>query len=156
MPAGRPLIAHIAGSVGAQAACSGWRSDGCSRRDARLRRPLTWGLDARRRYLDHLGMASGHLDLLLLAVLRRGGPQHGYAVIAGLRDASAGEFDLPEGTVYPALHKLERDGLVQSEWSVEEGRKRRVYALTGAGRTALSVRKKEWSMFRSGVESVLA
>jgi DNA-binding PadR family transcriptional regulator len=101
-------------------------------------------------------MAHGQLDLLLLAVLRRGGPQHGYAVIAGLRDASVGEFDLPEGTVYPALHKLERDGLVQSEWSVEDGRKRRVYALTGTGRTALAARKKEWVMFRSGVEAVLA
>ncbi|MDQ1439174.1 MAG: hypothetical protein QOK43_2803 [Acidimicrobiaceae bacterium] len=101
-------------------------------------------------------MAHGHLDLLLLAVLRRGGPQHGYAVIAGLREASDGAFDLPEGTVYPALHKLERDGLVQSEWSSEDGRKRRVYALTGAGRTALVARKTEWAMFRSGVEAVLA
>ncbi|MEA2493160.1 MAG: hypothetical protein QOJ29_1071 [Thermoleophilaceae bacterium] len=101
-------------------------------------------------------MAHRHLDLLLLAVLRRGGPQHGYAVIAGLREASDGAFDLPEGTVYPALHKLERDGLVQSEWSSEDGRKRRVYALTGAGRTALAARKTEWAMFRSGVEAVLA
>ena len=101
-------------------------------------------------------MAHGHLDLLLLAVLHRGGPQHGYAVIAGLREASDGQFDLPEGTVYPALHKLERDGLVQSEWSCEDGRKRRVYTLTGAGRTAFSARKTEWAMFRSGVEAVLA
>lgn len=54
-------------------------------------------------------MVKGHLDLLLLAVLRRG-PQHGYAVIAGLGELSDGAFDLPEGTVYPALHKLEVDG----------------------------------------------
>ena len=107
-------------------------------------------------YLDNLGMAHGHLDLLLLAVLRRGGPQHGYAVISGLRDASGGEFDLPEGTVYPALHKLERDGLVQSEWSIDDGRKRRVYALTAPGRAALAARKKKWALFRNGVEAVLA
>jgi DNA-binding PadR family transcriptional regulator len=107
------------------------------------------------RYLDNLGVAHGQLDLLLLAVLRRGGPQHGYAVIAGLRQASDGEFDLPEGTVYPALHKLERDGFVQSEWSIADGRKRRVYSLTGMGRAALSAKKKEWTTFRRGVEAVL-
>ena len=101
-------------------------------------------------------MAHGQLDLLLLAVLHRTGPQHGYAVIAGLRDASDGEFDLPEGTVYPALHKLERDGLVQSEWSVVDGRKRRVYALTRDGRAALTAKKREWTIFRRGVEGVLA
>jgi len=101
-------------------------------------------------------MAHGHLDLLLLAVLGRGGPQHGYAVIGGLRDASDGEFDVPEGTIYPALHKLERDGLVKSEWSVVEGRRRRVYALTGNGRATLSAKKKEWTIFRRGVEAVLA
>lgn len=101
-------------------------------------------------------MAHGQLDLLLLAVLGRGGPQHGYAVIGELREASNGEFDLPEGTIYPALHKLERDGLVQSEWSIVDGRKRRVYALTTDGRTALSTRKREWTIFRSGVEAVLA
>ncbi|MBA3653398.1 MAG: helix-turn-helix transcriptional regulator [Actinobacteria bacterium] len=101
-------------------------------------------------------MAHGHLDLLLLGVLRRGGPLHGYAVIAGLRDASGGEFDLPEGTVYPALHKLERNGFVRSDWSIVDGRKRRLYALTGTGRAALAAKKKEWAMFRSGVDAVLA
>jgi DNA-binding PadR family transcriptional regulator len=100
-------------------------------------------------------MAYGHLDLLLLAVLGRRGPQHGYAVISGLRDASDGEFDLPEGTVYPALHKLEREGLVESEWSIVDGRRRRVYALTTDGRTALAAKKKEWKTFRHGVEAVL-
>jgi DNA-binding PadR family transcriptional regulator len=118
--------------------------------------PEVCPLDVVLLYLEYLGMGHGHLDLLLLAVLSRRGPQHGYAVIADLRDASAGEFDLPEGTVYPALHKLERDGLVHSEWSIEEGRKRRVYALTGAGRTALAARKEKWAVFRGGVEAVLA
>lgn len=101
-------------------------------------------------------MAYGQLDLLLLAVLRRGGPQHGYAVIAELREASGGTFDLPEGTVYPALHKLERLGLVESDWCVADGRKRRIYALTGKGRAALSTKKKEWTMFTRAVEAVLA
>ena len=100
-------------------------------------------------------MARGHLDLLLLAVLRRG-PQHGYAVISELRDSSDGAFDLPEGTVYPALHKLEREGLVASGWSLIDGRKRRVYELTASGRAALATKKKEWAMFSRGVEAVLS
>jgi len=49
-----------------------------------------------------------------------------------------------EGTVYPALHRLERDGFVASEWSAESGRRRRVYTLTPAGRTAVAAKKREW------------
>jgi EAL domain-containing protein (putative c-di-GMP-specific phosphodiesterase class I) len=64
-----------------------------------------------------LGMdLRGHLDLLLLATLRHTGPVHGYALITALRNRSDGAFDLPEGTVYPALHRLERDGSVASTW----------------------------------------
>ncbi len=74
----------------------------------------------------------GHLDLLLLAVLEKG-PAHGYAVIESLRSHSGGTFDLPEGTVYPALHRLEKDGLLSSHWSQDSGRRRRVYQLTPKG-----------------------
>jgi len=100
-------------------------------------------------------MLKGHLDLLLLGLLRRG-PQHGYAVITGLAELSGGHIDLPEGTVCPALHKLEAGGLVASEWSTSDGRKRRVYALTGDGRAALAARQEKWSLFSRGVEAVLA
>jgi DNA-binding PadR family transcriptional regulator len=95
-----------------------------------------------------------HLELLLLGVLKRGS-LHGYAVIAGLRDHSDGEFDLPEGSVYPALHKLEAAGLVESEWTVIDGRKRRVYSLTAAGGTALAKGRREWKLFARGVEAVI-
>jgi PadR family transcriptional regulator PadR len=98
-------------------------------------------------------MAKGHLDLLLLGVLRHG-PQHGYAVITSLRETSGGEFDLPEGTVYPALHKLEKQGLVSSDWSTADGRKRRVYELTAAGRTALAEKRSEWRRFANGLNAV--
>lgn len=98
-------------------------------------------------------MVKGHLDLLLLGVLRRG-PQHGYAIITSLRQESDGEFDLPEGTVYPALHKLERGGLVSSDWSTADGRKRRVYKLTAAGHPALAEKRVEWRRFVRGVETV--
>lgn len=96
----------------------------------------------------------GHLDLLLLSVLD-GSPAHGYAVISRLRDRSGGTFDLPEGTVYPALHRLERTGLVASEWASVGGRRRRVYALTGLGASALRERRASWESFASGVRAVV-
>lgn len=96
----------------------------------------------------------GHLDLLLLTVLADG-PAHGYALIAGLRDRSGGAFDLPEGTVYPALHRLERAGLLSSGWAEGGPRRRRVYAITGAGSRALSDQKKEWRRFSTGMTAVL-
>ena len=97
----------------------------------------------------------GHLDLLLLAVLADAGPVHGYALIAALRERSEGVFDLPEGTVYPALHRLERDGLVVSHWEQAVPRRRRVYALTGAGRQASAAKRREWRSFVNGVQAVL-
>jgi PadR family transcriptional regulator, regulatory protein PadR len=97
----------------------------------------------------------GHLDLLLLSVLSAG-PAHGYAVISTLRARSAGAFDLPEGTVYPALHRLEDAGLLCSSWAEGEGRKRRVYALTGNGEKALAAERSEWKRFTGGVQAVVA
>ena len=96
----------------------------------------------------------GHLDLLLLAVLEKG-PAHGYALIESLRARSGGTFDLPEGTVYPALHRLEKDGLISSTWSEESGRRRRVYQLTPKGIEALSRRQAEWRQFSRAVEAAL-
>ena len=97
----------------------------------------------------------GHLDLLLLATLRDSGPAHGYAIIARLRDRSSGAFDLPEGTVYPALHRLERDGLVASEWDASAPRRRRVYQLTAAGAGALAAKRRDWRDFARGMQAVL-
>jgi PadR family transcriptional regulator len=97
---------------------------------------------------------SGHLDLLLLAALRSE-PRHGYAVIEHMRSASGGRFDYPEGTVYPALHRLEAEGLLRSRWSEVDGRRRRVYELTGKGRTALDGRRREWERFTQSVGAVL-
>ena len=97
----------------------------------------------------------GHLDSLILAVLAAG-PLHGYAAIEELKRRSAGTFDLPEGTVYPALHRLERAGLLDSAWTQAEGRRRRVYRLTRAGRRELAARREEWRGFARAVEAVLA
>ncbi|MEV4759372.1 helix-turn-helix transcriptional regulator [Micromonospora sp. NPDC049559] len=97
----------------------------------------------------------GHLDLLLLGTLRHTGPVHGYALIVALRERSDGAFALPEGTVYPALHRLERDGLVVSRWDTSAPRRRRVYALTASGNAALVTKQGEWWSFARGVRAVL-
>ncbi|MFU8871598.1 PadR family transcriptional regulator [Micromonospora sp. SL4-19] len=98
----------------------------------------------------------GHLDLLILAALRRTGPTHGYALIQALRERSDGTFDLPEGTVYPALHRLERAGLVVSAWHDGGGRRRRCYELTDQGLAALVTKQSEWQALVRGVAAVLA
>jgi PadR family transcriptional regulator PadR len=96
----------------------------------------------------------GHLDLLLLAAVQPG-PAHGYAIAEKLRTRSSGTFDLPEGTLYPALHRLERAGLLNSRWSEVNGRRRRVYQLTAKGQRALAVRHDEWRDFARAVQSVV-
>ena len=94
------------------------------------------------------------MDLLLLATLRHG-PLHGYAVVEKLRGASDGAFDLAEGTVYPALYRLEKAGLLASKWTKAGGRRRRVYRLTGRGREELVRGRKEWKAFANAVEAVV-
>ena len=83
----------------------------------------------------------GYLDPVILAVLA-GDALHGYAVIEELKARSGGELDLAEGTVYPALHRLERRGLLRSSWTTAEGRRRRVYRLTASGRRELASRTR--------------
>lgn len=95
-----------------------------------------------------------NLDVLLLSVLGTG-PAHGYEVITALKERSGGEFDLPEGTVYPLLHRLEDEGLLTSSWQVIQGRRRRVYELTAAGEGALATGRQNWKHFSLGVNAVL-
>jgi PadR family transcriptional regulator PadR len=96
----------------------------------------------------------GHLEMLLLAALQNG-PAHGYGVINDLKQRSEGLFDLQEGTIYPALHRLERSGLVESEWSVENGRRRRVYMLTAKGRRTLEEKTSAWLRFSHAMTRTL-
>ncbi|WP_158885316.1 helix-turn-helix transcriptional regulator [Amycolatopsis anabasis] len=96
----------------------------------------------------------GHLDALLLAVLD-GKKLHGYAIIEALQLRSDGALDLPTGTVYPALRRLERAGYLASEWDVVSGRKRRTYRLTRAGQRALAAERAEWREFTSVIGGVL-
>jgi transcriptional regulator len=102
-----------------------------------------------------LDMLKGQLELVLLASLS-GGPLHGYAIIKGVRERSDGELELLEGTLYPALHRLEQAGLVQSSWSTGGGRRRRVYELTTKGRSALADQDADWRRFVRTLDAVLA
>jgi PadR family transcriptional regulator PadR len=99
-------------------------------------------------------LLKGHLDLLVLTALRSE-PGHGYVVLDRLRRLSDGEFSLPEGTIYPALHRLERDGLLKSHQTQHQGRTRRVYSLTRAGRNALVGKRAEWEQFTAGIARTL-
>lgn len=96
----------------------------------------------------------GHLDMLLLAVLSDG-PLHGYAVIDQLRQQSGDAFDLAEGTVYPALHRLAKAGLLDHSWVTVGGRRRRVYRLSAQGGAALAEHHNSWRRFADAVARVV-
>jgi PadR family transcriptional regulator, regulatory protein PadR len=96
----------------------------------------------------------GHLDLLLLAIIAAE-PAHGYRIIEQLKRRSGGAFNLAEGTVYPALHRLEQSGLLSSSWATGSGRRRRVYRATARGRRALAREQRDWRTFTSAVEAVV-
>lgn len=96
----------------------------------------------------------GHLDSILLASLEAE-PLHGYAIMEAVRAGSRASFDLPTGTVYPALHRLERAGLIRSKWSTVSGRRRRTYELTERGRRRLAQERQSWKQFSRAVSNLL-
>lgn len=96
----------------------------------------------------------GHLEALILAVIEPG-PLHGYAIMEALQRRSGGTLDLPTGTLYPALRRLERAGYLRSSWSTVGGRRRRTYQLTAAGRDMLADERSEWRDFAAAIEGIL-
>src|SRR4051794_13696699 len=109
-------------------------------------------------YSDPMGANSdllrGHLDRLLLAALEQDSG-HGYELARRLSEMSAGELSVPEGSIYPALHRLERAGHITSGWKTLDGRRRRVYKLSGGGRRQLREWRTEWTTFSGVVDRVL-
>jgi DNA-binding PadR family transcriptional regulator len=97
----------------------------------------------------------GHVDFLLLSALEAG-PAHGYGLAEHLRERSEGAFDLPEGTIYPSLYRLERRRLAASSWETVDGRRRRVYRLTRTGTKELERQRVEWQSFSRAMEAVVA
>lgn len=96
----------------------------------------------------------GTLPVLILEALLRE-PSHGYRIAQQIKERSQGVLDFKEGTLYPALHKLENDGLVESYDAVEKGRQRRYYRITKAGREALSKDRAEWHQLSRAVTTIL-
>ena len=95
------------------------------------------------------------VELLLLGILRNS-PAHGYGIIVALRERSSGEFDFAEGTIYPALHRLERAGLIESAIESANGRRRRTYALTPKGHRAFVAQLRGWQSYVAGMKAVIA
>lgn len=97
----------------------------------------------------------GSLDLLVLKTLSLG-PQHGWGVGQRLQQISDGVLEVNQGSLYPALQRLEKDGFITSEWgTTDNNRRARYYALTGAGRRALGEEIESWRRFAAGLEAVL-
>jgi PadR family transcriptional regulator PadR len=97
----------------------------------------------------------GQLEGLLLAILQQG-PRHGYAIASELRARSDGALEVPEGTLYPVLHKLEKQGLVRSHWEQVGGRRRRVYAASPRSQTAVRERFESWQRLSRAIDSIFA
>jgi len=96
----------------------------------------------------------GSLPLLILRVLVDG-RSHGYRIAQHIKDESGGVLDFREGTLYPTLHSLEKDGLITSTKQKENGRQRRYYVLTEAGHAALDEGRAEWESFAQAVNKIL-
>ena len=102
-----------------------------------------------------LDMRKGSTTVLVLTLLAER-PMYGYQLVKELERRSDGYFNLKEGTLYPALHRLEKDGLVCSEWEeTAQGPARKYYYLTEKGRQALTKSAEEWGTFASKLLSVL-
>jgi PadR family transcriptional regulator, regulatory protein PadR len=98
----------------------------------------------------------GTLALLVLKTLAARGKLHGYAITAHIQSVSAERLRVEEGSLYPALHRMEHDGWVRAEWgTTEKNRQARFYTLTPAGRRQLALEEESWDRLRDGVQRVL-
>ena len=114
-----------------------------------------FGKSQKARYQSRIELLQGTLDLLILDTLRWG-PHHGYAISQSLRLHSSDLLQVDTGSLYPALHRLERQGLIRAEWKTSERKHRaRVYQLTAAGRRQLAAEKARWEQVSSAIAGIL-
>ena len=98
----------------------------------------------------------GSLDLLILKILSRRAPLHGYALMTGIIEISGDVLRVEEGSLYPALHRLEEEGWIKADWITKEnGRRSRIYQLTPAGRKRLPIAEERWTAVSAAIRQVL-
>ncbi|HEX4581255.1 MAG TPA: PadR family transcriptional regulator [Acidobacteriaceae bacterium] len=98
----------------------------------------------------------GALDLLILKSLSQLGAMHGYGIVMHIERVTDELINVEEGSLYPALHRMEQHGWVRAEWAVTEAsRKAKFYSLTAAGRKQLAAREKNWEQVVKGVQAIL-
>lgn len=98
----------------------------------------------------------GALDLLILKTLSQLGAMHGYGIVTHIRRVSGERIIVEEGSLYPALHRIEQNGWICASWAVTEyGRKAKYYALTRTGKEQLAEREKNWEQVAKGVQAIL-
>ncbi len=100
--------------------------------------------------------AQNALDMLVLTVLDRRGPSHGYGIANAIQELSQEALSIEEGSLYPALHRMEEAGWIKAEWMVTENKRRaRIYRMTRAGARQLAAETERWKRFSTGVTRVL-
>jgi PadR family transcriptional regulator, regulatory protein PadR len=98
----------------------------------------------------------GSLDLLVLKILSRRPRLHGYAIMTAIRECSGDVLHAEEGSIYPALHRMEEAGWIHAQWIVKDsGRRARIYELTAAGRKQLDLEESRWHSITAAVNRVL-
>jgi PadR family transcriptional regulator PadR len=106
--------------------------------------------------LSRLDLLQGTLDLLILRTLRSGEAQHGWAISERIQQISQDVLQVNQGSLYPALHRLEHQGWIKAVWGVSElGRRARFYRLTGAGRRQLQQETDDWARLTTAIGRVL-
>ena len=108
------------------------------------------------RYRNRIELLQGTLDLLILQTLQWG-PRHGYGISQAIRTVSADVLQVDTGSLYPALHRLERQKWIRAEWTVSERNQRtRIYELTAAGRRQLLAERSRWEQLAAAIGTILS
>jgi PadR family transcriptional regulator, regulatory protein PadR len=120
-----------------------------------VERPPFRGIDVANRYQNRIELLQGTLDLLILQTLRWG-PQHGYGISQAIRLNSGDILQVDTGSLYPALHRLERQKWIAADWKLSENKQRvRVYRLTAAGKKRLLSERSRWAQLTDAIAGVL-
>src|SRR6185503_17073007 len=117
---------------------------------------ITTSMAKTTRYQNRIELLQGTLDLLVLQTLQWG-PQHGYNIAQAIRASSSDVLQVDTGSLYPALHRLERQKLIAASWKLSENKQRtRVYRLTAAGRRQLASERSKWQRLVDAMGGILA